>query len=99
MEKSDLLKRLKFNLQEEKFPHFSDSELEELLISSDNNIFKASYEGCMIKAYGFETDLGPLKMTVNEKYWLRRARLFNARYNKSLGKRKLHRTMTRADGT
>lgn len=62
---------LKFNLQESQYPYFSDSDLSILLESNDNDVKKASYKGCLMKAQADDSiDIGPLKTESNRDYWL-----------------------------
>lgn len=82
------LEKLKFNLQEVNFPYFTDVELQSLL-DEYGSVKAASYQGCLIKAQDDSVKLGPIDTISNEKYWLRRARLF---------KPTLTGTMKRGDG-
>ena len=66
---------LKFNLQEENFPYFSDDQLN-FLLAQHKTVKEASYQGCMIKAQDDSVKLGSINTVSNEKYWLRRARMF-----------------------
>jgi len=68
---------LKFNLQEKTFPYFDDEDLQLLLDKNSNNVIKASYEGCMLKAQNDAIKLGPLSTNSNENYWLRLAEQYN----------------------
>jgi hypothetical protein len=83
------LELLKFNLQETNYPYFNDSDLQ-LLLDQYTTVNKASYHGCMIKAQDDSVKLGPINTVSNEKYWLRRAKMFRTN---ATG------TMKRADGT
>lgn len=88
---------LKFNLQEEKFPHFTDDELKTLL-KIHGSVEKASYEGCLIKSYTQVDSVGPVSITLDSKYWLMRADYFKSLILKDKNKkRSKHRTMKRAD--
>ena len=69
------LELLKFNLQETNFPYFSDGELN-ILLAQHKTVKEASYQGCMIKAQDDSVKLGPINTVSNERYWLRRARMF-----------------------
>lgn len=71
------LEQLKFNLQENQFPYFSDADLTTLLTMYPN-INRASYEGCLIKSSNDSVSLGPINTPNNEQYWLRRANHFKA---------------------
>jgi len=71
------LEILRFNMQEEQFPYFTEDACQALLDQFET-VKKASYEGCMIKAQDDSVKLGPINTTSNEKYWLRRARMFRA---------------------
>lgn len=88
------LEILSFNLQEDKFPHFSQGDLEKLL-SIHEDVQKASYEGCLMKAYDNTSDFGPISTTVDSKYWLRLAKKFKS--NNSLNGKSKIRSMKRAD--
>lgn len=68
---------LKFNLQERQYPYFTDVELNVLLEISDNDINKASYKGCLMKANADDSiTLGPLKTGSNREYWISLAESF-----------------------
>ena len=69
------LEVLKFNLQETNFPYFSDDDLN-ILLEQYSTVKEATYQGCMIKAQDDSVKLGPINTVSNEKYWLRRARIF-----------------------
>lgn len=69
------LELLTFNLQETNFPYFSEADLQ-LLLDQHETVKEASYQGCMIKAQDDSVKLGPINTVSNEKYWLRRARMF-----------------------
>lgn len=70
------LEQIKFNLQEDKFPYFTDVELQHLL-DTYADVGVASYNGCLIKAQDDSTKIGPMTTPSNERYWLRRARMFS----------------------
>lgn len=85
---------LKFNLQERQFPYFSDTELQMLLDNNEEDIKKASYQGCIMKAQADDgINLGPLKTESNRDYWLTLAESFKLKptYNYIT-------SMKRADG-
>lgn len=66
-----LLEELKFNLQEREYPYFSDSELQLLLKQYDNNVQKASYKGCVLKAAADDKlEIAGVKLSSNREYWL-----------------------------
>lgn len=69
-------RKLKFNLQEQEFPYFSDNDLMYLLEEYES-VIAASYEGCLIKAQNDSIKLGPINTPSNEEYWLRRAEHFH----------------------
>lgn len=71
---TDLLK-LKSNLLETQFPFFTDADLQNLL-DEYPDVKTATYFGLMTKAQDDSVSLGPIKTPSNEKFWLRRARLF-----------------------
>ncbi|MDI6617894.1 MAG: hypothetical protein QME45_04340 [Clostridiales bacterium] len=69
------LENLKNNLLEDKFPYFTDIDLQNLL-TQFNTVQEASYQGCLIKAQDDSVKLGPINTASNEKFWVRRAKLF-----------------------
>lgn len=72
---------LKFNLQERKYPYFEDDELDLLLQNNDNQILKASWKGCILKANADdETSIGPIKTSSNREYWLDLAEQYKREY-------------------
>ncbi|KEH91679.1 hypothetical protein Z962_p0056 (plasmid) [Clostridium botulinum C/D str. BKT12695] len=76
---------LKFNLQERQYPYFEDVELNVLLETNDNDINKASWKGCLLKANADDgINLGPLKTDSNREYWLGLAEQYKSDYEKSL---------------
>ena len=97
------LDTLKINLNESQYPVFSDEELENLLAVNDNNVLKASWRGCLMKA---NTDskikVGPIEIeNADPDYWNNLATMYQDEYNKtqsgtSLGGYKT--SMHRADG-
>ncbi|MCT4593176.1 MAG: hypothetical protein N4A57_02730 [Anaeromicrobium sp.] len=85
---------LKFNLQERQYPYFTEAELQMLLENNDNDMKKASYQGCIMKAQADDgVNIGPIKTQSNREYWLSLAENFKPpkvyNYNTS---------MRRADG-
>lgn len=77
------LEVLKFNLQERQYPYFDDTELQLLLTSNDNNVLKASFKGCLLKANADDgVTVGPLKTTSNREYWLGLADQYQDEFNK-----------------
>lgn len=72
------LELLKFNLQERQYPYFDDDELLMLLEANGDDVNKASYQGCMMKAQSDDTiDLGPISMSSNREYWTSLAKTFS----------------------
>lgn len=67
--------KLKFNLQEEQFPYFSDEQLA-FLLNEYGDVLHATYEGCLIKAQDDGIKIGPIDTRSNDKYWLRRANYY-----------------------
>ena len=67
------LELLKFNLQENKYPYFSDEELQVLLDKNNGDVNLASVEGCELKAVNDSVNLGKLQTPDNSNYWLRLA--------------------------
>jgi hypothetical protein len=70
------LEILKFNLQEEKFPFFTDTQLQHLLDSNSNDIKAATYEGAILKAQDDSLSLGKINIPSNKAYWLTLARKY-----------------------
>ena len=68
---------LKFNLQERVYPYFNDIELDLLLETNNNDIAKASYKGCLLKAEaGDGMEVSGIKLKSNREYWLTLAETF-----------------------
>lgn len=71
------LELIKFNLQEREYPYFEDKELEILLESNDNDVKKASYQGCLLKAAADDKlEISGVKLSSNREYWLTLAETF-----------------------
>lgn len=78
------LEKLKFNLQERQYPYFEDAEVQMLLDNNDNNVLKASYKGCLLKANADDgLTVGPLKTTSNREYWLGLAEQYKEEFERS----------------
>lgn len=76
---------LKFNLQERKYPYFAENEIELLLQNNDNNILKASWKGCILKANADDgVSLGPIKTDSNREYWLDLAKQYKSEYEANI---------------
>lgn len=93
------LEMLKFNLQEETYPYFTDKQLR-LLLSQYGSVRRASYEGCLIKSRDDSVSLGPINTVSNEKYWLRMAKRFSSYkddYSTNGSRNKRRKSMRRAD--
>lgn len=73
---TDALTVLKFNLQEREYPYFTDTELEILLETNDNDVKKASYKGCIMKAQADSVELKGLKIESSREYFLKLAKSF-----------------------
>ncbi|BDR66725.1 hypothetical protein K144313037_p20790 (plasmid) [Clostridium tetani] len=79
------LEMLKFNLQEREYPYFEDNDLSLLLQSNDNNINKASYKGCLLKANADDRlEVAGVKLSSNRQYWLGLAEEYKKAYEESL---------------
>ncbi|GAA0735683.1 hypothetical protein [Clostridium oceanicum] len=98
------LETLKINLNESQYPVFSDDELNNLLAVNDNNVLKASWRGCLMKA---NTDkkikVGPIEIeNADPDYWNNLASIYQADYLKSLSSATVttgyKTSMRRADG-
>lgn len=73
------LELLKFNLQEKEYPYFEDKELYLLLAVNDNDVLKAAYKGCLLKAAADdEIEVAGIKLSSNREYWLTLAEKFQA---------------------
>lgn len=97
------LEVLKFNLQERQYPYFEDTELQLLLENNENNILKASWKGCLLKATADDgANIGPIKTESNREYWLGIAEQYKIDYEKSLSNTGIttgyKTSMKRADG-
>lgn len=76
------LEVLKINLNESQYPVFEDEELENLLAVNGNNVLKASWRGCLMKA---NTDskikVGPIEIeNADPDYWNNLATIYQADY-------------------
>lgn len=76
------LDTLKINLNESQYPVFSNEELKNLLAVNDNNVLKASWRGCLMKA---NTDskikVGPIEIeNADPDYWNNLAAMYQADY-------------------
>lgn len=81
------LEILKFNLQEKEYSYFEESDLNLLLETNDNNIYKASYKGCLLKANSDDKlEVSGVKLSSNREYWLGLAEEYKKAYENSLGK-------------
>ncbi|CAL83891.1 hypothetical protein FDF29_06520 [Clostridium botulinum] len=100
------LEILKINLNENRYPVFSDEELNNLLAVNDNDVLKASWRGCLMKA---NTDkkikVGPIEVeNADPDYWNNLAAMYQADYlqeqaNVNPSKATGYKTsMRRADG-
>ena len=72
------LETLKINLNESQYPVFSDEELENLLAVNDNNVLKASWKGCLMKANtNSKIKVGPIEIeNADPDYWTNLAAIF-----------------------
>lgn len=97
---------LKLNLQEEQYPYFEDKDLEMLLQNNENNILKASWRGCLLKAAtDDEIKVGAIETkSSNSSYWLTLAEIYKYDYEeeqKKLNPSKVNgykTSMRRVDG-
>ncbi|WP_040328441.1 hypothetical protein [Clostridium ihumii] len=76
------LEILKINLNESQYPVFTDEELNNLLLVNDNNVLKASWRGCLMKA---NTDnkikVGPIEVeNADPDYWNNLASIYQHDY-------------------
>lgn len=76
------LEILKINLNESQYPIFSDEELNNLLAVNENNVLKASWRGCLMKA---NTDkkikVGPIEIeNADPDYWNNLAIMYQSDY-------------------
>ncbi|MBU3205132.1 hypothetical protein [Clostridium algidicarnis] len=79
------LEILKFNLQEREYPYFEDDDLNLLLQYNDDNINKASYKGCLLKANADDKlEVAGVKLSSNREYWLGLAEEYRKAYEDSL---------------
>lgn len=76
------LEILKVNLNESQYPVFTDEELQNLLEVNDNNVLKASWRGCLMKA-NMESKIvvGPVTIeNADPDYWNNLASIYQADY-------------------
>ncbi|GAA0115732.1 hypothetical protein [Clostridium senegalense] len=100
------LETLKINLNESQYPVFSDEELENLLVVNDNNVLKASWRGCIMKAnVDKKIKVGPIEIeNADPDYWNNLANIYQSDYlqeqaNLTLNKTTGYKTsMRRVDG-
>lgn len=78
----DPLEQLKLNLQEKEYPYFDDADLKNLLLANGNNVSKASWRGCLLKAASDdEMKVGPVEFkSSNKDYWNNLAAVYKADY-------------------
>lgn len=78
----DPLEQLKLNLQEKEYPYFDDIDLENLLLANENNVSKASWRGCLLKAASDdEMKVGPVEFkSSNKDYWNNLAAVYKSDY-------------------
>jgi len=70
---------LKFNLQETQYPYFSDPDLQLLLDTHNDDVIKASYKGCLLKAAADDAmTVSGIKLESNRAYWLTLAETFKS---------------------
>lgn len=76
------LEILKINLNESQYPVFTDEELMNLLVVNDNNILKASWRGCLMKANTEKSiKVGPIEIeNADPDYWNNLASIYQADY-------------------
>ena len=76
------LENLKLNLQESEYPYFEDVDLENLLLINDNNVNKASWRGCILKAAcDDKIKVGAIEVkSSNSDYWNNLASIYKADY-------------------
>lgn len=78
------LEILKINLNESQYPVFSEIELQNLFEVNENNVLKASWRGCLMKA---NTDkkikVGPIEIeNADPDYWNNLAAIYQSDYLK-----------------
>lgn len=78
------LEILKINLNESQYPVFSDEELNNLLKVNDDNILKASWRGCIMKAnVDKKIKIGPVEVeNADPDYWNNLASIYRDDYLK-----------------
>ena len=98
------LEQLKINLQESKFPSYTDEELEQLLEACGGSVAKASWMGCLAKSKeeGFKKiEIGSIKLTnFDSNYFEELAEIYKQEYmqeNTYSGGGKYITHMTRVD--
>lgn len=78
----DPLEQLKLNLQEKEYPYFDDLDLQNLLLVNGNNVSKASWRGCLLKAASDDQiKVGSIEVkSSNKDYWNNLAAIYKADY-------------------
>lgn len=71
-----MLKKLKENLMEEKYPFFSDDELERIYTECGGDITDATYKALIIKAECDGLRLPDMTLDSSRRYWLSLASLY-----------------------
>ncbi|AGX44515.1 hypothetical protein [Clostridium saccharobutylicum] len=96
--------QLMLNLQEKEYPYFDDVDLNNLLITNENNVLKASWRGCLLKAVSDDiVKVGSIEVkSSNKDYWNNLAAIYKADYLKeqrklNLANQSYNTSMKRAD--
>lgn len=76
------LEILKINLNESQYPVFKDEELTNLLEVNENNVLKASWRGCLMKANTEKSiKVGPIEIeNAAPDYWNNLASIYHGDY-------------------
>lgn len=91
-----LIEILKFNLQEREYPYFQDQELQLLLDTHNNDVIRASYKGCILKAAADDAmTVSGIKLESNRAYWLTLAETFAAEITPVAGTNTIYKTSRR----
>lgn len=74
---------LKVLIQEEKYPTFTDEELEQMAAVYDS-IYQLAYVCCLMKAETQDIKVGPISIKNDAELWRQLAALYLAQYQDSL---------------
>lgn len=96
-----MLEKLKILLLEEKYPFFTDAQLNIFLEESDNDVYKTASELCYLKADGDKSiTVGPIKIDgAGADFWINLSNKYAAKVSTISNLNGRYKTsMSRSDG-